>query len=138
VPLRASSSIPVAALGGRRGSVAVEFALIGTCFLMMVLGSIDAARLFFTWEAVDVTANLALREAMLNRSGTTCPSVTTSGIAASVPPILTTSSLTLSASCTTSGGVEKVAVSVTYPFSFVLPWFGVASTTLSSSTSVWY
>jgi len=120
---------------GRRGSTTLEFALVSLAFLMMLLGSMEVGRYYFTSEAVRTVTAEAARQTMLNyrtSSPSACPTsdsiktYVTSTVARS--PFLGASQLTLTVSCVISAnGWGSLRVVVSYPFSTSVPWLAVTT-----------
>ena len=117
----------------RRGTTTVEFALIGSLLVPLLLGTIEISRYLITREAVRTAAAEAVRMATLrggqnlDASSPACTGLTGSlgGVAATVP-FLNAASLTANMSgCGTQAGVTTVSVTVQYPFTFGIALFGV-------------
>lgn len=129
---------------GQRGSTTLEFALVALAFLMLLLGSMEVGRYYFTSEAVrTVTAEAGRRTMLAYRSTSpgTCPTSTdiktyvTSTVARS--PFIGASNLTLNVTCgTTTEGGKSLRVAVSYPFSTPVPWLPVSTTITDESFMV--
>ncbi len=52
------------------GTTAVEFGLVGMAFIVLLLGVIEAGRLFFTWNAFQYALENATRHALVNENNT--------------------------------------------------------------------
>ncbi len=128
----------------RRGAASAEFALVGAAFLMLLLGGMDAARYLATVEAVrSATAEAArlvvLRGgANLNAGNAACAGLAGPLLgAATRAPLLEAAALSVTLSgCATSGVVTSVTVTASYPFAFVLPWFGASGRTITEAGQV--
>jgi Flp pilus assembly protein TadG len=132
--------------GDRRGATAVEFALIGVIFFILLLGIIDLGRYFYTLQSVRALAADAARAAMVssnvaifNGGSCTAGAVTLNATALTARyPLIRTGdpplTMTASRACYQpptfdgSGNVATVAVSarvtarVRYTFSFLVPF----------------
>ena|GEM_PF-1867662 len=128
---------------GRRGAATIEFALIGSAFLMLLLGGMDAARYLATIEAVRSASAEAARMAVLRGSANlNAGSAACTGLAGPLSgtprsPLLDAAALSVALSgCTTSGTVTSVTVTASYPFAFALPWFGTGERVITEAGQV--
>jgi Flp pilus assembly protein TadG len=120
---------------GRRGSTTLEFALVSLAFLMLLLGTFEVGRYYFTSEAVRTVTAEAARKAMMDfRSSapSSCPasnSVKTYVTSTSArTPFLGSSQLSLTVTCgTTASGASSITVNVSYPFSSAVSWLAVTT-----------
>ena len=109
----------------QRGTTAIEFALVGLVLLTLLFGGIEYARLFWTWEALQLAGDDTARCVGIGSSDCATPStyaVTAAGnygasglLAANVQIVSATSS----APCNQLTG--NSAVSVTLSLSFTSP-----------------
>jgi Flp pilus assembly protein TadG len=77
------SSLPA----GRRGSFALEFALVAPCMLILLIGLIDLGRMFGDQHALDEGVSVAARYAVVNSASATVASIK-SQFMQSVQPVL--------------------------------------------------
>ncbi len=130
LPLR-----PRSWLRDRRGTTSLEFALVGGLLLSLLLGGVDLARYMFTLECLRAAAADAVRLATLqgsrnlNAGAGACANLAGSLAGASARvPFLQANLLTATLSgCATQAGVTTVTVTVRYPFSFAVGYFGARS-----------
>jgi len=115
----------------------MEFALVSTAFVMMLLGTIDLGRYYFTTEAVRTVTAQAARDALISyRSNGLCPDegvIETGALARS--PFLGANLLDLRVSCPT-GSPQVLNVTATYTFRFSVPWFPISPTISDSARLV--
>lgn len=128
---------------GRRGATSLEFAMVATVLLTLLLGAAEAGRYMMTLQSLRSATDEAVRLAMLrggaNLNAGSAPCTGMSGAlsgAASRVAFLSSASLTatMSACATASNGISSVTVTVSYPFTFQFSYFGARSRTLSEST----
>jgi Flp pilus assembly protein TadG len=147
-----NSANPAAAgiAGDRRGVVAVEFALVGLIFIMLLLGATELARYQFVQQSLRSMAEEAARRALVTSSATAVlgggcqPVLTGASLVSAVTsptnptPMLTPGSLTLAAVCATNAsGARTITVTASYPFTFVVPFLPTMSS-LSASAAMTY
>jgi len=121
-------------LRDRRGVASLEFALVGGLLLSLLLGGIDLARYMLTLECLRATAADAVRLATLqgsrnlNAGSAACTSLSgaLAGSSARVPFLRANLVTATLSGCATQAGVTTVTVTVQYPFTFVVPYFGTA------------
>ena len=138
-----------------RGGVAVEFAMIGLTFFVLLLGAVDIARYQITMQSLDDISAEAARVALVyagqtsaaNAQNGTSNSPLMSGAALkaavtspnNLTPFLAPASLTLTtASSTSASGVPTITVTASYPFAFVGPLLPGGNQTLSQSAAISY
>jgi Flp pilus assembly protein TadG len=137
-----------------RGAVAVEFAMIGFTFFVLLLGAVDVARYEITVQSLHDISAEAARVALLYagktsatnaQNGTsTTPLMTDAALTLAVTspnltPFLAPASLTLhGVPSTSAGGVPTITVTASYPFAFVGPLLPGGTQTLSQSAAVSY
>ncbi|MBW8269076.1 TadE/TadG family type IV pilus assembly protein [Caldovatus aquaticus] len=114
------------ALRCRKGVTALEFAIIGPIFLILVLFAMDLARYWYVAEAVRTHTAEVLRAAIVVAGADNPPAVNTCPngsitVSATPPPGLDPASLKTQATCTRQGQQRVVTVNVSYAFSFVIP-----------------
>jgi Flp pilus assembly protein TadG len=135
-----------------RGSVAVEFAMIGFVFFVLLLGAVDIGRYQITVQSLhDITAEAA-RASLLYAgqttannalNGTSTPTLMSNvalKAAVTTPnltPFLAPASLSLTSSLASPNGVATITVTAAYPFTFLAPLLSGTST-LTNSVSLSY
>lgn len=136
-----------------RGSVTVEFAVIGFVFFVLLLGAVDIGRYQITVQSLHDVAAEAARVALLH-AGQTVANNAQNGTAAStlmapaalkaavtspnVTPFLTPASLNVTSALTSPNGVATITVTATYPFTFLAPLLPGGASTLTDSVSLSY
>jgi Flp pilus assembly protein TadG len=132
---------------GRAGATSLELALVLIPFLLLMFGTFDLARYFFTVQAIETLTTDAARYAVINgNAAVTKPSTGPYGplgidIWASqtnvpVPALLdpTQGTICIAYGATVAGlGVNRVQVTVVYPFTAMLPGLGALNTTLQTT-----
>lgn len=126
---------------GTRGATSLEFGLVGSLLMMLVLGSLELGRYLFTLELVRSVAAEAVRMATLRGSRNLiagdAPCTNLSGSltgAGALTPSLQASLLNVTmADCATASGVTTLSVTVQYPFVFAVPLFGTPSHPLTET-----
>lgn len=126
---------------GTRGVTSLEFALVGSLLMLLVLGSLELSRYLFTLELVRTVSAEAVRMATLRGSQNliagSAPCTNLSGNlsgAGARTPYLQASRLTVTMSgCTTASGITTLSISVQYPFVFAVPLFGATNRTLTET-----
>jgi Flp pilus assembly protein TadG len=121
---------------GRSGAAALEFALVGGAFFLMVLGAMDLGRYFMTLHSLHTVLGNAVRAALVDQTFSGCPATATQVAAAA--PLLQPSQITLCVARTSASGVNTITVTASYQFNFVLPNWVSSSGTLTDTTSVSY
>jgi Flp pilus assembly protein TadG len=135
---------------GERGSALVEFALVSTATLTLMLGIIDFGRAVYTYHLVANGARSGTRYAIVRGSTCTvtgCPATTDSiqtyvrGLAPGINPnslaVTTTWSSTGACSDPANQGPGcTVAVQVSYPFRFIIPLLPNFTMTMSSTSQM--
>lgn len=130
-----------------RGSVLLEFALLGLSFCLLLLGAIDIGRYQITMQSLRLVAATASRialTAVASNASNACAAVPSSSslqsstIAANPAPMLASGLLSVSASCAAAdaNGVNEVTVTATYPFKFIAPILASSTKTLTASTGM--
>ena len=144
-----------------RGDSLVEFAISATVLLMVIFGIMDCSRALYAYHFVSYAAQEGTRYAIVrgaNFKGTSCSTTTTQDCDATAedvqdyvrsiaPPSLTGSSITVTttwpgtdisgstSSCQTVNDQGcLVKVSISYPFSFLLPFLPGSAMTFSASS----
>jgi Flp pilus assembly protein TadG len=126
----------------RRGTTSLEFALVGSLLMSLLLGSIEVSRYMFTLESMRVVVSEAVRLATLqgsrNMNAGSAPCTNLSGPldgAGAQTAFLDATLLTVVMSgCSTQAGITTVAVTVSYEFTFTVPLFGAANRPLSETS----
>jgi len=106
-------------LASTKGLTTVEFALVGPCFLMMMMFIIDGARAVWTYQTLQEVATNSARCAALNKTGCTNSSEVKSFAVARARAsglTLADTSVTLATAqtCNAMGGMTKVTISSPY------------------------
>lgn len=124
----------------RRGETALQFAMVAPAFLMLLLGTMEVGRFYFTQQTVRTlsaeTARQALAKIGQNSSsnalnGTSlavCPlssadqtAVKTNAIR-KTPFLNTSTATTYTVSCSISSSLYVISVSLTYPYTPIVPY----------------
>lgn len=147
MPWRVCNSVLGRLSGARRGITSVEFALIATVLLPLLLGAAEAGRYMVTQEALRSAAAEAARLVMLrggaNISGGNAPCTGMSGSlsgAATRVPFLQAASLsaTMSGCATATSGISSVSVTVSYPFTLQFNYFGATNRPISEVVTAFF
>lgn len=121
---------------GRRGATSLEFALVGSLLLMLMLGASEAGRYMITLQslrnATDEAARLVLLRggANLNSGISPCTGLngTLSGTTDRVAFLKAASvSANVTACSTAANGMTTVFFSISYPFNFNVGYFGATN-----------
>jgi hypothetical protein len=132
---------------GRAGATSLELALVLLPFLVLLLGTFDLARYFFTVQAIETLTTDAARYAVVNgNAAVTKPSTGPYGplgidtwaseTNVPVPALLdpTQGTICISYAATLLGfGVNTVQVTVVYPFTAMLPGLSALNKTLQAT-----
>ena len=102
----------------RKGTTSLEFAIIGSLFFMMLIGTIEVARLYFTQQSLREITAAAARQAMIDSSLSGCTRPATA--VAAMTPVLRPALLNLCVTRTTSAGLTTLTINATYPVSTVI------------------
>ena len=121
-----------------RGATALEAALIGGLFCFLLFGAIELGRYYYTFQAVRTIVAEASRTAQINGALDGCATGNAINQAIVNRTALNPATLTVCLSRSTLNSVTTVQVNATYPFNFVVPFFGNTSRTLSENTVVVY
>lgn len=117
----------------------MEFALVSSAFVMMLLATIDIGRYFFTAEAVRTVTAEAARASLItyrNDVNSNCPSSSAMETAAITrSPFLGANLLDLTVTCSTSGP-KVITVTTSYPFQLMIPWIPLSTNITDSSRLV--
>jgi len=127
-------------LAEQRGSGLVEYAIIFTLFMTMLLAIADFSRALYAYHFVSSQAREASRYAMVRGCATIttqCPVAATTGsiqtFARNVPAGIDSSKVTATTTWTPDHKTGSVVqVEVDYTFNFLFPW--VSKSTLSMSS----
>lgn len=121
------SATALALLHCRSGSVAIEFSFIAPAFFLLVLGTIEFGRAYWTWNALTYSVEEAARCASIN--------TVTCGSAAQIETFAAARSGAIFSSsifkATTPSCGNKVSAS--YPMSLYIPFAGYAITLTAQS-----
>ncbi len=125
---------------GTAGTVAIEYAMVLPVMLMFTIGTMDAARLLWTFITLSEATDSAARCGALVSAA--CPNVATyaAGRAFGLPGVSAASNFTANppipasaSSWPTCGGQPGEQVVGTYTFKFVAPWFGSMTLPLTAT-----
>jgi Flp pilus assembly protein TadG len=148
VPLSASVSRRTGKAGGRRrsvldqqGTTSLEFALVGSLLMSLLLGTIEIGRYMFTLESMRVAVSEAVRLVTLrgsqnmNAGNAACTGLSgeLSGAGARTPFLQSTALTVVMNGCVTQAGITTVVVTVDYDFTFTVPIFGATSRPLTET-----
>lgn len=142
-------------LADRRGTTAIEFAVVGGIFFTLLLGAVDVGRYQITQQSLRSIAAEAARFALIAADQAMAASPAgISGVCAAVPssaalkagvttptnltPFLVPANLTLVGNCVVgAGGARTITITASYPFQFVMPVLpqGLPSRQATSSLS---
>ena len=113
----------------RRGTTAVEFALIGPVLFLFLFGIVETGLMLWTWQGLETTADDTSRCVAIGSS--LCPTPTTYAVqraAAYGIPSVTTSEVTVVTASTSCGGTPTgttmVQVTISIPFTSEALMFG--------------
>jgi Flp pilus assembly protein TadG len=124
----------------RRGAAMMEFAFVAPVLLMLLLGTIELSRYFATQQSVRTLSAEAARAAYLNTSIDGCPP--SNSVVTTVNKTTPFLSLAPGDVCinrtTDASGRNVVTVSVTYPFSTMVPYLAFLNGNFSNSTQLTY
>lgn len=127
---------PRTALRDRDGAIAMETALIGTMFCMLLLGAIEVGRYYYIYQAVRTVVAEAARAAQVDGTLSGCQTGNSLANAVTARTALNSTSLNVCFTRNTVNSVTTVNVNASYPFNFVVPFLGNRNVTLSEATSV--
>lgn len=121
---------------GRRGTAALEFALVGSAFCLLMIAIMDLGRFYATLHSLRTVTGKAARAALVDPllSGCSAPAL----LVASGVPFLQPSLLTLCVTQANASGVTRITVTASYPFSFILPNWVASGGTLTDSIALSY
>lgn len=108
---------------GQQGTTAIEFALVALALLTLTFGGIEYARLFWTWEALQLAGDETARCVAIGSSDCATPSTyavnaaTNYGAGSLVAANVTVVSATSSAPCNQLTGNSAVSVTLSLSFS---------------------
>jgi Flp pilus assembly protein TadG len=136
-------------LHSQRGAVIVETAISASLMLLLLLGIFDFSKALYAYHTIGAAAQMGARWAMVRGArclDASCPATTATvkTFVQSVVPLLDPASVGVTTTWATTSLCAanpataigcKVSVTVTYPFTFAVP-FVSASTLQLSSTSV--
>ncbi len=116
-------------LADRRGSTAVEFAILAPVLLTLMFGGLEYARLLWTWQALQITGDETARCVAIGNSACAAAStyaVTTATnngaiglVAANVQIANQPPAITKASACNRPAGTTEVQVTLSLPFSSV-------------------
>lgn len=118
----------------RKGATSVEFAIVGGLFFTMLIGAMEAGRLFFTQESLREVTAAAARRAMVDSGLAGC--IAPAAAVAAMTPFLRPDALTLCVSRTVSAGQTTLTVNAAYPFRTVIPLLALDGNQLTDRMSV--
>lgn len=119
----------------RSGGVAIEFGFLALPLFLLFIGAFEFGRAYWTRNLLQFAVEEAGRYAIANITATTTQvgdvvraKLTGYGLSAQ--------SVTVVAAKTTVSGVNVMAISVSYPYTFATPLIPIPSVTLSSQANV--
>lgn len=118
----------------RRGTVSIEFALVGSLFFTMLIGTIEVGRLYFTQQSLREATAAAARSAMLDATLSGCVQPAARVVAAT--PFLRPASLSLCIVRTVASGQVTLTIDASYPFTSVLSVLHVSGNVLTEHSTV--
>lgn len=120
-------------LRDRQGASALEFALIGAAFFIVMLAVIDLGRYFVFLHTARHATSEAGRAAMISA---TCASTSTVGNAArdAARESFLGPGFTLTASCSETSGIRTWTITSNSPFRWIIPVFGASDTPITETT----
>jgi Flp pilus assembly protein TadG len=119
-------------LSDSSGATAVEFALVATPLLLLILGVLDFGRLYWSRNQLEFAAEEAGRYAMANHSATMTE---ITNYAKSRLAGLDPSAVTATAATDTADGITFVTVALSYQFQFI-PFVTYVTPTLTGRSRV--
>ena len=120
----------------RKGSASIEFALVGSVFFMVLIGTIEVGRLYFTQQSLREATAAAARSAMLDPALSGCVQPAAGIVAAT--PFLRPAALSLCVARSVSAGRTTLTIDAAYPFTSVLSVLQLSDDTLTEHTTVTY
>jgi Flp pilus assembly protein TadG len=131
---------------GQTGTASLEFALVALPFFLLMFAGMDLGRYFITRHSLHTLTSEAARSILVNcfNQSAQCNllPVDKSTVAAKVPFLVSGQITWVNANQSAPAantGVRTVTVSVTYPFTFVLPaWTGLFASGISETTRIQY
>jgi Flp pilus assembly protein TadG len=96
-------------LHSQAGTVALEFALVGTAFIMLLLGGIQIGLLWWTENALQITAMMTARCAALNSCANPQTFAVSTARAFGIPNAITTSDVSVASSSACNGSAAGYA-----------------------------
>jgi len=130
--MRAKLSL-IALFGARRGSAAIEFALLAPALFTMVLGAVDVGRMFYVRQGLEYATEQAAHYYALNPNGVQSDVTTylqgqmAGGMGSSVSVGYTDTS-----NCNTKTNITCTTITATYSFSFIVGYLGLGTKTLTA------
>ena len=118
---------------GRRGATSLEFALVGSLLLTLILGASEAGRYMITLQSLRSAADEAVRLVVLrgganiNAGISPCAGLSggLNGVAERVGFLEAASIVaSLTACSTSSNGITTVSILIRYPFAIKINYFG--------------
>lgn len=103
----------------QKGTTSLEFAIVGSVFFLMLFGTMEVGRLYFTQESLREVTAAAARLAMIDPSLNGC--VQPAEEVAAMTPFLQPGSLTLCVTRNVSAGQTTLTIDAAYPFRPVIP-----------------
>jgi Flp pilus assembly protein TadG len=121
---------------GRAGVTTLEFALVTTLFLLVLIGCMDLGRYYLIQHSLRTVAAEAARMTLAYDNNSTAALPTTADFVA-IAPFINADSLTLTVQQPNSSGITIIMVTATYPFTAWSPlWSSSLDGTISESTEL--
>lgn len=123
-----------------RGATSLEFALVGSLLMALLLGAIEIGRYLFTLEALRTAAAEAARKvtvlgsANMNAGNDPCKGLSGDLAVPSRAPFLNPGTLKVRiTACVPNGDITTVTITVEHDFSFIVPFFGTGVSSISET-----
>jgi Flp pilus assembly protein TadG len=123
-------------LRDRRGGAIIEFAFIAPALFALVLGTLDFGRMFYIRQGMENAVEQGAHYYVLNPSATQA-TVTGQISAAMVGGMGSQLNVAYAdtTTCNSQAALTCTKITVTYPFSFIVGYLGLAGKTLTATAS---
>jgi Flp pilus assembly protein TadG len=118
----------------QRGVASLEFGILAPVLFLVLIGTIDIGRMFYTRQGLEYATEEAARYYMLNPLSAT--STVTSHLQSKMPGSMGAAVLVAyadTANCNANNSVTCTTITATYSFSFVGGYIGVGTQTLRAT-----